>query len=108
MRLFHCCFFAFWLLSPLSLYGQGEGLNVMSFNIRMPNPDDGFNFWPNRKDMAASMIRFYEADLVGVQEAFRSQLDDLSKLLPPFAWAGVCRTDGTTTPNPDNEFSAIL
>lgn len=108
MRLFRCGLFAFWLLFPLSLFCQGEGLNVMSFNIRLPNPDDGFNYWPNRKDMAASMIRFYEADLVGVQEAFRSQLDDLSKLLPPFAWTGVCRTDGTTTPNPDNEFSAIL
>jgi endonuclease/exonuclease/phosphatase family metal-dependent hydrolase len=80
----------------------------MTFNIRYPNPGDGFNFWPNRKDIAASMIRYHEADLIGVQEAFRSQLDDLTALLPAYQWHGVCRTDGTKAPDPDGEFSAIL
>lgn len=93
---------------PFLLFGQSSGLNVMTFNIRMPNPGDGFHYWPNRKDMVASMIRFYEADLVGVQEAFRSQLDDMSSRLPGYAWTGVCRTDGTQQPDPDNEFSAIF
>lgn len=83
-------------------------LQVMTFNIRFPNPDDGFHYWPNRRDLVASMIRFNEADLVGLQEAFRSQLDDLAARLPDYEWFGVCRTSGTTTPNPDNEFSAIL
>lgn len=87
---------------------QEAALNVMTFNIRYPNPDDGFNYWPKRKELAASMIRFHEADIVGLQEAFRSQLDDLTGMLPGYEWFGLCRTDGSTAPDPDNEFSAIL
>ena len=62
---------------------------IMTFNIRYPNPGDGPNYWPNRKEMVASMVRFHGADLVGVQEAFRSQLDELSEQLPGYAWTGV-------------------
>jgi endonuclease/exonuclease/phosphatase family metal-dependent hydrolase len=54
------------------------------------------------------MIRFHEADLIGVQEAHRRQLDEMTSDMPEYAWFGLCRTDGTTSPNPDNEFSAIL
>ncbi len=87
---------------------SASAFNIMTFNIRYPNPDDGFNYWEHRKEMVASMVRYHEADILGVQEAFRSQLDVMAKLLPEFEWFGVCRTDGTTTPNPDNEFSAIF
>lgn len=98
------CLFSF---SP-DLAAQDQHFQVMTFNIRYPAPSDGFNYWPNRKDLVASMIRYHEADLVGVQEAFRGQLDDLMKLLPGYQWHGVCRTDGTADPDPDGEFSAIL
>lgn len=87
---------------------QSNTLNVMTFNIRLPAPQDGFNYWPKRKELVASTIRYHEADLVGVQEAFRSQLDELMRMLPQYAWVGLCRTDGTRNPDPDNEFSAIL
>lgn len=98
------CFFG----SLNSAQAQDEYFQVMTFNIRYPNPGDGFNYWPNRKEIAASMIRFHEADLVGVQEAFRGQLEDLMEQLPAYKWYGVCRTDGSTDPDPDGEFSAIL
>lgn len=91
-----------------SAQAQHDFFQVMTFNIRYPNPGDGFNYWPNRKDIAASMIRYHEADLIGVQEAFRGQLEDLMELLPAYKWYGVCRTDGSTDPDPDGEFSAIL
>lgn len=91
-----------------SLTAQPDYFQVMTFNIRYPNPADGFNYWPNRKDIAASMIRYHEADLIGVQEAFRFQLEDLMDLLPGYQWFGVCRTDGSKAPDPDGEFSAIL
>lgn len=97
------------LIFALNLVAAQETtMNVMTFNIRYPNPDDGFNYWPKRKELAASMIRFHEADLIGVQEAFRGQLEDLQSLLPGYQWFGVCRTDGSTAPEPDNEFSAII
>lgn len=87
---------------------QNEHFQVMTFNLRYPAPGDGFNYWPNRKELAASMIRYHEADIIGVQEAFRSQLEDLMKLLPGYKWYGVCRTDGSVDPDPDGEFSAII
>lgn len=93
---------------PCFAMAQTSTLNMMSFNIRFANPDDGFNYWPNRKELVASMIRYHEADIIGLQEALRSQLDDLTALLPGYQWVGLCRTDGTMTPDPDNEFSAIL
>lgn len=98
----------FCLNFPASTFTQVNEFNVMSFNIRYPNPDDGVNYWDNRKDLVVSTIRYYEADLIGVQEAFRRQLDELMEALPNYAWVGVCRTDGTLHPEPDNEFSAIL
>jgi endonuclease/exonuclease/phosphatase family metal-dependent hydrolase len=82
---------------------QDAPLRVMTFNIRYNNPGDGEDAWPMRKEKAASMIRFHGADLVGVQEALRGQLDDLSALLPGFGWFGVGRSAER-----QGEYSAIL
>lgn len=79
-------------------------LRVMSFNIRYNNPGDGENAWPLRKDMVASMVQFHEADLVGIQEALKGQMDDLAKLLPEYEWIGVGRDDGKES----GEYSAIF
>jgi endonuclease/exonuclease/phosphatase family metal-dependent hydrolase len=76
----------------------------MTFNIRYDEPRDGVNAWPNRKQKVADVIRFHKADLVGVQEALLTQLRDLEKLVPDFAWCGVGRTDGKEA----GEYSAIL
>ena len=76
----------------------------MSFNIRFDNPDDGPNAWPHRMDFVASMFRFHQADIVGVQEALHHQLEDLQTLLPGFSWVGVGRDDGKQA----GEFSAIF
>jgi endonuclease/exonuclease/phosphatase family metal-dependent hydrolase len=102
-------FMAFFLFSSLAFYPlRAQPIQLMSFNIRFDNPGDGYDAWPHRRGMVRSMIRFHDIDLLGVQEALRAQLDDISELLPDYEWFGVCRTDGTTTPNPDNEFSAIF
>jgi endonuclease/exonuclease/phosphatase family metal-dependent hydrolase len=79
-------------------------LRVMTFNIRYDNPGDGVNAWPNRKDWVASLIRYHDADVIGVQEALLHQLADLDARLPGFARVGVGRTDGKEK----GEFSAIL
>jgi endonuclease/exonuclease/phosphatase family metal-dependent hydrolase len=71
-----------------------EPFRVMTFNIRYDNPSDGENSWPKRKDKVASMVTLYEADIVGMQEALRRQIDDLAERLPNFAWMGVGRQDG--------------
>ena len=79
-------------------------LRVMTFNIRYNNPDDGEHAWPHRRERVASMVRFHEADLVGMQEALKGQVDELEALLPEYAWIGVGRDDGVAA----GEFSPIF
>ena len=62
----------------------------MTYNIRYNNPNDGEHAWPFRTERVASSIRFNRADLIGVQEALKNQLDSLSIRLPNHAWLG-CR-----------------
>ncbi len=81
-----------------------SSLRVMSFNLRYNNPADGVNAWPNRRDWVASLMRFHDADVIGVQEALAPMLRDLDARLPGYARFGVGRTDGIA----DGEFSAIL
>jgi len=77
----------------------------MSYNIRYDNPDDGINAWPNRKDHVAEMMAdVYSADIIGVQEALKHQLDDLQARMPGYSWVGVGRDDGKDK----GEFSPIF
>lgn len=69
-------------------------LNVMSFNIRYNNPDDGINIWDNRKDMVADVFKEYKIDIAGLQEVTKVQLDDLTVRLGDYAHIGVGRNDG--------------
>ena len=87
---------------------QSSPINIMTFNIRLATKDDGYNYWGNRTDLVKSIIEYNEADIIGLQEAMKLQLNDFTKMLPDYEWFGLCRTDGSTDPNPDNEFSAIL
>ena len=50
------------------------------------------------------MIRYHEADVVGLQEAMRSQLDELVALLPDYAWYDILPDGRLHHPEPDNEF----
>ena len=73
---------------------EADPLRVMTFNIRYDNPNDGLDIWANRQDKVASMVRLYRADIIGMQEAQRNQIDDLAKRLPNYEWFGVGRNDG--------------
>ncbi len=73
---------------------QSNTIDVCSFNIRFDNPDDGEHNWKHRKENVAALIQYYEADLIGMQEVLKSQIEDLEKLLPGYAWVGVGRDDG--------------
>lgn len=76
----------------------------MSFNIRVNVQSDSLNAWPYRKEIAASMIRFYHADIIGIQEALFEQVEDLAERLPNYYWFGVGRDDG----DDKGEFMAIF
>lgn len=59
-----------------------EVIRVMSFNILSDNHTD--HAWEQRKMAVISMIRFHRADLIGLQEASRTQIQDLASGLPEY------------------------
>jgi len=79
-------------------------VRVMSFNIRYGTADDGDDSWPLRRDLVLQVIREADADVLGVQEALRFQLDEISEAFPGFGEVGVGRDDGVEA----GEYSAIL
>lgn len=79
-------------------------LRVMTFNLRYNNTGDGANAWPMRKAWVAQLIRFHDADVIGVQEALSGMLADLDTLLPEYSRVGIGRTDGRM----QGEYSAIM
>ncbi len=102
---------AFVFLTLETTYSVGQdapvrvlSLNVISFNIRYDNPDDGPNAWPNRKSLAAGVFRDRRVDVAGLQEALIEQIRDLEAALPEYAWTGVGRADGRER----GEFSPIF
>ena len=49
----------------------------MSYNIRYDNSGDKDNQWKFRRDFAADLVKFHEADVFGAQEVLNNQLNDL-------------------------------
>ena len=78
-------------------------LRVASFNLRLDTPNDGDDAWPNRKEMVKGLIRFHGLDIIGTQEGFKHQLDDILEL-GNYAYVGAGRDDGKDA----GEHSAIL
>ena len=79
-------------------------LNVMSFNVRYDNPEDGDQNWKFRKDHVTQVVRFHEVDFVGMQEVLHNQLMDISERLPQYSFVGVAREDGKK----DGEYAPIF
>lgn len=69
-------------------------IRVMTFNIRYDTDEDGDLAWPYRKERVASVIRFHQPDVVGLQEPLEHQLAFLQEQLPAYDWVGVGRVDG--------------
>lgn len=78
--------------------------NVVTYNIRYANEGDGVNAWSNRKLLVTDLLRFHEADIIGLQEAIYEQVTDISLQLPGFDQIGVGREDGKA----EGEYSPIF
>jgi hypothetical protein len=52
-------------------------LDVMTFNIRLGTANDGDDHWTKRRDLLFEVLKAENADLVGLQEAFRFQVDEV-------------------------------
>lgn len=66
-------------------------LDVMTFNIRTSNIQDGDNAWPYRKELVAETIREFAPQVVGMQEAIEEQIEYLASVLPDYRWLGMDR-----------------
>lgn len=71
-----------------------QQLIIGTFNIRYDNPNDIGNLWKDRAPVVSNLIRFHEFDVLGVQEALKNQLADISTALPEYASYGKGRDDG--------------
>jgi endonuclease/exonuclease/phosphatase family metal-dependent hydrolase len=91
-------------LSVLSMANaqQNQPINIISYNIRLNLASDGVNAWPNRKDNVKALVKFYDTDILCVQEALPEQFDELL-VNTDFDVVGVGRDDGKRK----GEFSAI-
>lgn len=78
-------------------------LKIATFNLRMDTPIDGENAWPNRKEMVKGLVQYYDLDIIGTQEGFKHQLEDILEL-GNFAYVGGGRDDGKDA----GEHSAIV
>lgn len=87
-----------------SLNIQAQEFTVMTYNIKLDYPKEGENSWTNRKDFFINQLKFYEPDILGVQEAMPNQMKDIDSLLDSYSFVGVGRDDGKDA----GEYSAIF
>lgn len=72
---------------------EGNTYQIATFNIRMDTEKDGLNAWSHRKDMVNGLLKYHELDIIGTQEGFKHQLDDISRI-DYLKYVGVGRDDG--------------
>ena len=76
----------------INLYSQQ--FNIITYNIRFNNPEDGENAWPNRKENVCQLLHFHDAAIFGMQEALVDQVKDVASQFEGYSWIGVGRDDG--------------
>lgn len=91
----------FLLLLSYTIFGQG--VKLMSYNIRYDNKWDKENNWEFRKEKIVQLIKHYNPSIVGIQEGLINQVDYLDSSLVNYNFIGVGREDGIDK----GEFSAI-
>jgi endonuclease/exonuclease/phosphatase family metal-dependent hydrolase len=81
-----------------------QPVKVMTYNLRLDTESDGVNQWGKRKEKVFALIRKYDPDIFGVQEALHNQMQDLANNLKDYVYFGVGRDDGKEK----GEYSAIF
>jgi len=90
----------------MAMFSYGQNIELMSYNIRLDNPNDGENAWPNRKETFVNQILFYAPDVIGIQEGLEHQVSYLDTNLKTYKYVGVGRADVKETGV--GEYSAIF
>ena len=83
---------------------EAQFMDLMTYNIKYDNPDDGQDSWDARKDRVVGQLRFYHPAVFGIQEGLNHQVNYLQQKLPGYDYVGVGRDDGKTA----GEYSALF
>lgn len=70
---------------------------IASFNIQYDNQRDKINTWEKRLPGVVAVFNKYQFDIVGAQEPYLSQLNDLMPQIPDYAYLGINILGDTTT-----------
>lgn len=79
-------------------------LRVMTFNIRYANPDDGPDYWDNRREAVVRMVGDVKPGVMGIQEGLAPQVAFLDSALTGYSYVGVGRDDGKQA----GEYAAVF
>jgi endonuclease/exonuclease/phosphatase family metal-dependent hydrolase len=82
---------------------NAQTLKVMTYNIRLDVASDSLDAWTNRKESVCDLIRFYEPDVFGIQEAMPHQMHFIDSALSSYKFLGEGRDGGN-----HGEYSAIF
>ncbi|MDW3646922.1 MAG: endonuclease/exonuclease/phosphatase family protein [Bacteroidia bacterium] len=92
------------ILVLMGLQSHAQELGFMTYNLRYDNPNDGENRWDLRKEFLRDQLKFFEPDVMGIQEGLKHQLDYLNIELDAYTYIGVGRDDGKEK----GEYTAIF
>jgi endonuclease/exonuclease/phosphatase family metal-dependent hydrolase len=94
----------FILIYVLMIFNFKPDLNIVSYNIRYNNLNDGINQWDFRKESIVNYLKKNNPDVIGMQEVLNGQLVYLTEELSDYLFIGVGREDGKKK----GEYSPIL
>jgi len=83
---------------------NAQTVKFMTYNIRYDNPRDMENRWELRKEFLTDQVKFFEPDIMGIQEGLHHQVKYIDNSLGKYDYTGVGRDDGKTK----GEYSAIF
>ncbi len=94
------------LIGMILLHGdlQGQTLQIMTYNMRYDNLNDGVNKWDDRKESMVELIKNYRPEILGIQEGLHHQVEYLANNLLNYDYIGVGRDDGKQ----QGEYTAIF
>jgi endonuclease/exonuclease/phosphatase family metal-dependent hydrolase len=87
-----------------SCSSENDSYQVMTYNIRYDNPNDGENKWSKRKVFLTDQIAYNQPDIFGIQEGLQHQVQYLDSIFGGYNYIGIGRDDGKAK----GEYSAIF
>ena len=65
-----------------------------TYNLRLETTSDVGNLWKDRYPHVKALIQFHDFDILGTQEAFKTQINDLLNAMLAYSYYGLGRDDG--------------